>query len=612
MSWLSTALPLAAGETRPAGAAPLDQVVLATGVVVVLSALLGWALVGHRTGRNRFFARLVAWFERLPAFRGVAGWSTLPLMLAMVSLITALLGMYWDIALHIGVGRDEGPLANPAHYPILLGLFGLSASGAIACALPTAEQAGPAALRVSRRWRMPVGGVLLTGAGAYALLGFPLDDVWHRLFGQDVTLWGPTHLMLIGGAGLSLVAMAVLLEEGTDRAAVPDGSLRRRRYLMRVGVTGGMLIGLSVFQAEWDFGVPQFRLVLHPLLIAVAAGLTLVTARLWLGRGGALAAVGFYVLVRGGVSVVVGPWVIGELWSAIPLYVVEALCVEAAALVVARRPLRLGVVSGLLIGTVGFAGELAWTQLVFPLPWTSDIILEGVLLAVVGGVAGGVLGALLVMGLEGTLPRRTLVRVLFAAAVLAIAAGVVDGLRTTRPDDLTASLDLSAASRGEAATTDATVRFDRPPVTGEEPAWLTITAWQGGGSEGLHVAPLREVSPTVWETTEPMPVGGTWKTMVRLQDGRDISALPVFLPSDEALGEDVVAARDATRSFTDEKSILQRELDDDIPAWLWTVAGLVVLLCSAVLVLALGWGVSRYHRLASSRHRDATRARTAA
>ena len=54
----------------------------------------------------------------------------------------------------------------------------------------------------------------MDACGAFALIGFPLDDVWHRLFGQDVTLWGPTHLMLIGGAGMSLVGMAVLLSEG--------------------------------------------------------------------------------------------------------------------------------------------------------------------------------------------------------------------------------------------------------------------------------------------------------------------------------------------------------------------------------------------------------------
>ena len=56
--------------------------------------------------------------------------------------------------------------------------------------------------------------MLLAACGAFALAGFPLDDLWHRLFGQDVTLWGPTHLMLIGGAGMTLIAQAVLLQEG--------------------------------------------------------------------------------------------------------------------------------------------------------------------------------------------------------------------------------------------------------------------------------------------------------------------------------------------------------------------------------------------------------------
>ena len=42
-------------------------------------------------------------------------------------------------------------------------------------------------------------------AAAFALIGFPLDDIWHRIFGQDVTLWGPTHLVLFGAA-VALVA----------------------------------------------------------------------------------------------------------------------------------------------------------------------------------------------------------------------------------------------------------------------------------------------------------------------------------------------------------------------------------------------------------------------
>ena len=54
----------------------------------------------------------------------------------------------------------------------------------------------------------------MLAASAFALIGFPLDDVWHRIFGQDVTLWGPTHLMLIGGAGLTLIGSSILIIEG--------------------------------------------------------------------------------------------------------------------------------------------------------------------------------------------------------------------------------------------------------------------------------------------------------------------------------------------------------------------------------------------------------------
>ncbi len=122
--------------------------------------------------------------------------------------------MYWDISLHISRGRDVGPLANIAHYPILIGLFGIFTAGVLAVVLPKGERPGKAAVRITHDWYAPAGGVLLAGSGFYALLGFPLDDIWHRIFGQDVTLWGPTHLMLIGGAGLSLVALMILEREG--------------------------------------------------------------------------------------------------------------------------------------------------------------------------------------------------------------------------------------------------------------------------------------------------------------------------------------------------------------------------------------------------------------
>ena len=43
--------------------------------------------------------------------------------------------MYWDVSLHIDNGRDAGPLANPAHYLILVGLYGALLAGALSIAL---------------------------------------------------------------------------------------------------------------------------------------------------------------------------------------------------------------------------------------------------------------------------------------------------------------------------------------------------------------------------------------------------------------------------------------------------------------------------------------------
>ncbi|WP_245666958.1 hypothetical protein [Actinomadura latina] len=582
----------AEAPAKPAGGAALDQILIASTGAAALTAVLlvfGW---GHRTGRITALSRLAALAQR-GAGRGVPGWAALPLQVAMVSLLIALLGMYWDISLHISHGRDEGPLANIAHYPILIGLFGIFTAGVLAVVLPKGERPGAASVRITRDWHAPAGGVLLAGAGFYALLGFPLDDVWHRIFGQDVTLWGPTHLMLIGGAGLSLVAMMILEREGRRASPAADQPPGWIRYARRCMLGGGLLIGLSVFQAEYDFGVPQFRLVHQPLLIALAAGCALVAVRLWAGRGAALLAVAFYMLVRGGVSVAVAG-VIGELWAAVPLYFAEALCVEIAALALARRPLATGAVSGLLIGTAGFGAEYAYGQAAFRLPWTPDILAEGMAMAVAGGVAGGLCGALLAEGLAGRTPRPAVARGIFAGAILAVSAAVANGLIIDVPAGRTATVTLTDV-RGDAAHRTARARIEFSPAGAVDgPAWVTVTGWQG---KGLHVDHLVRERQGVYRTSEPMPLHGSWKTLIRVHDGRTLAGVPVYMPADPAIGaRELPAPARFTRDVQSERSVLQRELKTDVPGWLWAVCSAVVLACTLALVIALGWGVARIAR----------------
>jgi hypothetical protein len=109
---------------------------------------------------------------------GLASWAALPSIVAAASLLIAVLGMYWDISLHIDDGRDAGPLANPAHYLILVGLYGIFTAGFLAIVLPEGRPSR-AAVRISGDWYAPLGGIAMIASAAFALIGFPLDDVWH-------------------------------------------------------------------------------------------------------------------------------------------------------------------------------------------------------------------------------------------------------------------------------------------------------------------------------------------------------------------------------------------------------------------------------------------------
>src|SRR3954464_9758993 len=339
------------GGTQPAGGAALGEAIGATVGAMVATALVILLITRHRAGRTDILNRFGRWAERQT---GLPAWASVPSMLLAISLLVAVLGMYWDISLHIDNGRDPGPLANPAHYLILFVLFSVFVSGFLAIIMGD-HRGGSSMIKRASTWKIPMGGILLFACGSFSLLGFPLDDGWHRIFGQDVTLWGPTHLMLFGGAAMTLIGRATLLVEGQRAARAerqePTGLPGKRLMnFQKAGLMGGFLIGMSTFQGEFDFGVPQFQLVFHPMLIAFAAGIALVTARIWGGKGSALIAVAFFIGIRGIVSIFVGP-IMGEVTPHFPLYIVEGLLVEGIALAISTsKPIRFGAWCGVAIG----------------------------------------------------------------------------------------------------------------------------------------------------------------------------------------------------------------------------------------------------------------------
>jgi hypothetical protein len=585
---------------------PPSQVIPATVVAILLTLAVAFGAVRYRQGR---FAALDRLADRSERATGLPKWASLPIGLTTVSLLIAVFGFYWDVAWHIDHGRDDGPFGTPAHYFIIVGLVGIAIAGVTSLTLDTDDH--PAGIRLPKLGRVSIGGALLTLCGLVALAGFPLDDVWHTLFGQDVTLWGPTHIQMIGGASLATIAAWMLREEGSRRA--PElhrnaldrpGLAGRAARIADYAVGGSVLIGLSTLQGEFDFGVPQFRAVYHPLLVMLAASIALVASRIRTGRGGALASVAVFLAVRGGLTLLIGPG-LGRTTLHFPLYLAEALLVELVAFAIpVARQVTFGVVSGVLIGTIGLAAEWGWSQLWMPLPWRSAMWPEGAVLGFVAAVAGGILGAmmgraLLAPGEERQRTPRLLMPIAWAASLAVIAIA----MPMSAHENYKATVSLKTVDAGPQRSVLATVKLD-PPQAADHATWFNLTSWQGGNGlwhsqiVGQWVVPLHKVAEGTYVATQPVPVYGKWKTLLRLATVNSLQAVPIYLPADPAIpAQGVPATAHFTRNFLADKKVLQREAVGG-SIFLQRLAYALLALVGLVWVAGIAFGMRRLDRTA--------------
>jgi hypothetical protein len=575
--------------TAPAGGAPTTQLIIATAMGAVVTLALLAILHGHRTGRLGIIGFAGRIGERLT---GLPAWSALPAGLAIVSFASAGFGVWWDIALHIDQGRDAGPLANPAHYFILAGIYGFASAGVLALVLHSEDRPSPYAIKPPGLPRLPVGGALLFACGSFSLIGFPLDDMWHRLFGQDVTLWGPTHVQMICGALVGIVAVIALLVEG-QRAAGMELDGPASTYLLGVArwaLPGVVLIGISLQITEFDWGVPQYRQVWQPLLLAGAAAFALIWARLWAGRLGAVRALGLYLVARGVLHLLVGT--LGEVEPVLPLFVAEAATVTLLGLVMdARaRPLRFGALAGLAVGAASFAASYWASQWQFRLPWHESLLAEGIPSALIAGAGAGVLGALAALAMRGVLPTRPVARPAAILAGVALLAVAVNAGASSSADGLRAQIDVTRVAGGQAQIA---ARFNDEARV-RDANWLYAIAWQGGG---IRTEALKRGADGVWRTAKPVPFDGDWKTALRLHDGRMLEAIPLHHPADTAIGLKAYSApAHGSAAFVDEIRVLQAERRDDTPTWLWSVASTIVFSLVLLFLVATGLGIARIGR----------------
>jgi hypothetical protein len=174
----------------------------------------------------------------------------------------AALGLGWDIQWHRWIGRDR--FLTPPHLLIYIGVAG---AGMLCIAVVLME--------TWRYWRRSPGvddsstiglfrifhaprGFIVAGFGALTMAAAaPLDNYWHQLYGIDVTLWAPFHVMGLIGAGIGDLGAAYVLAAELLRSR-REGTAGR--YLKVFGLSGlalGLLFSLTAL-------VRLVRVVMEP------------------------------------------------------------------------------------------------------------------------------------------------------------------------------------------------------------------------------------------------------------------------------------------------------------------------------------------------------------
>ncbi len=250
----------------------------------------------------------------LRTWQAVAG---LRLALGWTVLVGALLfffGTSWDIQWHTYVGRDRTLI--PPHLMMLGGVI-LSGSAAFVAILAETvwTRRRPDVDRYTTAFaglfRGPLGAYVAGFAALTAGIAFPLDSYWHALYGIDVAIWAPFHIMFLVSMGaVALGAVYTLLSATHLATRVGSTGASKWGYwgsIVAWAATLGLfsLLLFDALDADYPNGIPFGRdtvISLFPLLAGALGGCVLVAAvtalpRHWAARQIAAVYFAFAVIV---------------------------------------------------------------------------------------------------------------------------------------------------------------------------------------------------------------------------------------------------------------------------------------------------------------------------
>ncbi len=164
--------------------------------------------------------------------RRITGW------LLLCSLLAGEFGAPWDGIWHGAVGRDW--FWTPPH---ILIYSAVASGGLVALTMVLLETLryyrhcpgvdDHSTICVLRVFHAPLGYVVTGIGGLAALIAAPFDNYWHELYGIDLTLWSPFHIMGTTGSFIGMLGVVYVL---ASEAATARQSEESQKHLLGLGL----------------------------------------------------------------------------------------------------------------------------------------------------------------------------------------------------------------------------------------------------------------------------------------------------------------------------------------------------------------------------------------
>ena len=185
--------------------------------------------------------------------RSLRAVSTLRLALGWTALLGAIIfleGTSWDIQWHSYIGRDRTLI--PPHIMMLSGVALSGISGLLAVLIESwwarrNTSIAQHGLGFAEIFSGPFGAYIVGFTALTAAVAFPLDAYWHALYGIDVAIWAPFHVMFVASMGIVALGAAYMLISAAHLAARIGTAGSGTRRAATLGVVLALATVLSLF-----------------------------------------------------------------------------------------------------------------------------------------------------------------------------------------------------------------------------------------------------------------------------------------------------------------------------------------------------------------------------